>query len=96
MVAENLTDLRAFDFGECLSAHFGIVGKSQYGIAGVSIESNCVVEVEIVGNVVERGLKPLNASFCPDKFHTATLSCLFVVCLEICFAIMRSTSSILN
>lgn len=92
MVAEDLTDLRTVEFWECLAPELRVVGELRRGASGISIELYRVVKVEIVGDVVECRLKPLEATFCPDKFHTATFFCCFAACLAMCFSIMCSTS----
>ena len=55
MVAENLADLRAFDFGECLSAHFGIVGKPSNRLHHLVFKPSSILGIEVAFTIFTVG-----------------------------------------
>ena len=94
MVAENFADFGAVEFGKRLAAKLRVGGKARGNIARIAVESDCIVKVEVVGNVVESGLKPLEAALGPKQSHTAALFGCFATCLAMWSFIMRSTSAV--
>ena len=81
MVTENLAKFGTVDFGECFAAELRVVGEHQGDIASISVELDCVVEIEVVGNVIESRLKPLEAALGPKQSHTAARFGCFATCL---------------
>ena len=57
MVAEDLADFGAVEFRKRLASKFWVGGKARGNIARIAVESDCIVKVEVVGNVVESGCR---------------------------------------
>jgi len=71
MVAENLADLRAFDFGECLSAHFGIVGKSPDRLHHLVFKPSSILGIEVAFKIFTVGSDAVLSALGYHDSHTA-------------------------
>ena len=71
MVAENLADLRAFDFGECLSAHFGIVGKPSNRLHHLVFKPSSILGIEVAFKIFTVGSDAVLSALGYHDSHTA-------------------------